>query len=159
MMNVKAITCSLLLVFCILFSSCFSPYSGPEQNEIGTISISLGGGNARSITDLPWDPSTPIASLSHTVTIRNTSGGQHGPEPIIFGGGVFVQGGAAVAGALGGTFIMSGGFVYGVNATLPNIPNTAPSGAAVFVGGNGTAEFNGTTIPITSNLTVPPGGL
>jgi hypothetical protein len=65
------------------------------------------------------------------------------------GGGVYVDGGAAVK----GTFVMTGGTVHGSTGTGAN---TASSGAALFVGTNGTATVGGAEQGTsTATLTVP----
>jgi len=58
------------------------------------------------------------------------------------GGGVYTY----------GTFTMSGGTIYGSNAPAGYVPNTANSGAAVYVGRDGTAKYgDGTNISTTNN--------
>jgi len=85
-MKKNAIICSLVCTTAFLFTTCFSPYSGPEQNGTATITINLGGGNSRSTVGFPGDE-RPWNDLEYTVTFTNISTGQvinaevtHGPE-------------------------------------------------------------------------------
>jgi hypothetical protein len=80
--------CSMILVLCLPFFACLSPYSGPEEGEVNTITISIGGGNARTAFPPGFDPTF----LEHTIRVVDSGGGPtqveqnyiYGDPPVTF---------------------------------------------------------------------------
>ena len=65
-----------LTVFAVLvLGACFNPYSEKESGETATVTINLGGSNARAAICFPGDTYTE-ADIDYTVTFTNTSTGQ-----------------------------------------------------------------------------------
>ena len=63
----------ILASFILLFSACFSPWTGENEQGTGSITISIGSVPA-SRAAVPWPP-TSISSLTHNVRVHNNGAG------------------------------------------------------------------------------------
>ena len=65
-----------MIIIAFLVTTCANPLSELKAEKgKGTFTISILSGNARAaVTHLPWDSGTPLSSLHHTITLKNSSG-------------------------------------------------------------------------------------
>ncbi len=128
---------------------------GGVNIQDGNFEMSAGiieGNNATSTTGCGGGVSFTISN-GHTGNSFTMSGGTIKSNTASSnGGGVYL---------ISGTFKMSGGTIYGSDGetyTPPGAPNTATSGAAIFVNNNGTASYDGaygTDVISTTDNTLP----